>query len=1096
MWSQAIIPCSFVRCFSSVVLILACLTKQTFTQQTDFTCQGTNFVQALGNCPDDGAQEATIGGNVRIFVKKARNVPNSDSAGPAAGVSDPFVRFKNGNFHRDTRAKTNTLSPVWDEEVDLGFMNSGEEIKIELWDQDSGLEFSNDLLASTTMRVPFCSMFMANYTTLAQKCDGVLDCKATDSLWQMPRRRMCVEKGEISFNRGLSCSSSSVCLEVEVRIVPYQMEIEQIKGGRFLSAPSVSAAAATNTPYAEQYNFGLPYVGDDTTVINTNAPQFLDVRGGLTVRMQKAEKSFGKAEKIKFYASVNFPSIIYICRFEEDNDDVGVPKWITKGYSDRRLTIEGIVLASSQEYFGCYSTSVPGTRKNKDGGVESGHLTFYTNTVDGLDTNTANEQAIYQHNYIILAVPDTKRRRQDTVEIVYDSNGFMGWVGAYGIIYMWFTYLIYNFLNKIDFRVDRVSNYLASRVLTGKDCSILAGLLVTNGQTPCNVEYRAHMYHMRNAFYLIFCIPFALLLSWGLVCSATVVPEGLGLAVAFLGISGLFLCYGVSLWSRSHWRMSPMTLVSLCLSILFLLIFLFSFIFADPGVVQYGWSLNFAALGLVFATINCVPLLLLAFKQDRSQAKHLHSVMVKMAEAVYYIKDQIVSKARLQKDLKVNKLLHALLGEMYTVNPSLPTFKFSAVLQELTHPKPKPTAADTSKTPVVEEDDEVLERNRQAQKLYGFSLFTLLIYMIIAGVRTNYPSLAFLNCCTLVLLDVVHLSISHGDTKWTPGFMIVLLIMGRLFIMGSPISLWLLNYSAAYMMYAYFLIQEIISSFLPLLSKRLAGEIAFAGVHASDGPPNPDIAGQPYFILGLLTFCFGAMVIITAFGDASDQLPSPHLSVLGYQGWHISAFGLAALCTTVVMGLFMATVRAYYLDHHKLLRGLAKEAYLLRPNIKLPLVLAMSTELAILISGLLLYAATGAAAVLVGAVYLPIIGVLLGYAYFTWLQNDYDLVVWPRQEKQGLGGTGGAGGDPSDLEVAFNMIEDLFGGPQDPQLQVENVEDLDDEEEGNAPVKRATMKGFKLPALKATGSKIDGEVKMPPLPLKRSVLSRVSSRFF
>jgi hypothetical protein len=51
----------------------------------------------------------------------------------------------------------------------------------------------------------------------------------------------------------------------------------------------------------------------------TLSPLFLSPAGALTFIMRNDEKSFGKANAIKFYAGVNFPATLYICRFEDDN---------------------------------------------------------------------------------------------------------------------------------------------------------------------------------------------------------------------------------------------------------------------------------------------------------------------------------------------------------------------------------------------------------------------------------------------------------------------------------------------------------------------------------------------------------------------------------------------------------------------------------------------------------------------------------------------------------------------------------------------------------------------------------------------------------
>ena len=92
----------------------------------------------------------------------------------------------------------------------------------------------------------------------------------------------------------------------------------------------------------------------------------------------------------------------------------------------------------------------------------------------------------------------------------------------------------------------------------------------------------------------------------------------------------------------------------------------------------------------------------------------------------------------------------------------MPAFAFSAVLYEL--------ASDDADADGNLDEDEVEEGKKiLARQLYGVSLGILLIYFIIAAVRTDFPSLAFLNCLACVLLDVIHLDMSHGDAKWNPG---------------------------------------------------------------------------------------------------------------------------------------------------------------------------------------------------------------------------------------------------------------------------------------------------------------------------------------
>ena len=188
-----------------------------------FTCEGVSYANALSNCPDKGAQAMSIGGNVSFHVKYATNLPNRDSSGPAAGVSDPYVRFTVGNVVKETSHIRNNLNPVWDEHVSLGFLGSATAITVEIWDKDSGLEFSDDIMVRSTIRVPFCSMF--NAPSEEVRCGQPFGCEAQDSSWNMPRRKACNETGSIQFGTRACGLDGSVCLYVTIHIIPFQLRV-------------------------------------------------------------------------------------------------------------------------------------------------------------------------------------------------------------------------------------------------------------------------------------------------------------------------------------------------------------------------------------------------------------------------------------------------------------------------------------------------------------------------------------------------------------------------------------------------------------------------------------------------------------------------------------------------------------------------------------------------------------------------------------------------------------------------------------------------------------------------------------------------------
>jgi hypothetical protein len=406
--------------------------------------------------------------------------------------------------------------------------------------------------------------------------------------------------------------------------------------------------------------------------------------------------------------------------------------------------------------------------------------------------------------------------------------------------------------------------------------------------------------------------------------------------------------------------------------------------------------------------------------------------------------------------LPVNKVLHALLGDAYTLNPNVPLFRFGTILID---------SSSGGKS--------AAEKDKTARKFITVANVILFVYLMIGIARTDYPSLCFLHCCTLLMLDSVHTSISHGDVKWSAGFHIFLLIAGRLFVMTSTSPYWIIHYSLAYLVYSISLIKEIINAFLPALSKQQAGEAAFAG-KGQEAPPNPDVAGSPLFCFGALSFAFVSLLMIVAYGKP-DALPVTEMEVIGAY-WSTYVIGLAAFLAVIVGGLLTATIRAFYLQKHGLLRGFARDGYIFNPQFRVPMLLAVISEIAILSAGILMYGATETSALLTISIFVPPIVVCFGHAHKTWIEHDYELIVWPPVEAK----TDHVDDTPSDLEVAFHMMDNIFG---DDDMEVEEFPETVE----NKPAVEKTLKGFALPSMEASGGMDATNIKMPALPLKSAL---------
>lgn len=1017
------------------------------------------------NCPDLGSQRFSSGGNVTVLVKSVKNLPDRDVLG-SSSTSDPYVEFIVGkDFRYQTDVILDDVSPKWNEMVNLGLLGSATEISVSIYDADIGLEFGDDLLAHAFLRVPFCSTFNASYETI--ECKTPFNCHSSESLWAMPRRQLCHEVGELNMKPSIPCGDpGSICLQLEFFIVPFQMSVEKDLGV-VGTTPLVSAAGDFHAAVAweKEYFFGFPYIGDITKRFDFRTDEFNHLEGGLMLRSLKSDRSTGSLNQILFYVGINFPAYIYICRDSRDND-IGIPSWILKEYSSKNLSTTKLSFFDEDDRFECFYKEAPGTKKNRWGGIKSGYLTFRSNTIEGYD-HGVSDTIHYQNGYFIVAIPRVIVPPYEDLSIQYNASGFVSKLFEHGLVWFFFVFLAAKFLKKIHFRIDRMMTFLVSRVYTGESKNILATLFFPcENQSPSNVEFRSHLCHATNAIWLILAIPHFLLISWGFSCVAVVTPPSLGYGIVFLGSAGLFLWFGFSLWESREWHMSPYALLSQIIAVVLFFCFIICIIFSDPAVYKYHHPISLPALSVLFGCMNAIPLFLLIFQRDKAYKINLSVVVEKLTETIYLIKNDKTSStseksktAKPKKALPINKVLHALLGDSYTLNPNVPLFRFGTILME--------TANSKSST----------EKEKNSKKLTQISLVILFIYLMIAIARTEHPSLAFLHCLALFMLDSIHASISHGDVQWTTGYHIFLLVAGRLLITASAPNLWILNYSVAYMVYAAALIREIINSFLPALTREQAGEIAFAGKFQNDSL-NPDIAGSPLFCLGVLTFSFVTILLIAAFARP-DALPIVLIGVWGAQ-WSSYIFGMAAFLFVVVGGLVTATIRAFYLQKHNLLQGFARDSYTFTPELRLPLLLAIFTEISIICSGILLYGATGTNVLLTIAIFLPPIVVCLGHAGKTWVDNDYDLIVWPPKDPK----ADHIDDAPSDLEVAFHMMDNIFGdNVNEGDMALEDIPETD-----NRPPPEKTLKGFVLPSMETSGTALDtSTIKMPALPLKSAL---------
>lgn len=291
--------------------------------------------------------------------------------------------------------------------------------------------------------------------------------------------------------------------------------------------------------------------------------------------------------------------------------------------------------------------------------------------------------------------------------------------------------------------------------------------------------------------------------------------------------------------------------------------------------------------------------------------------------------------------------------------------------------------------------------------------------------------------------------------------------------MTSDGRTWLLNYSAAYLLYGLFCVNEIVSSRFPMITNTQAGEIAFSGKDISM-KSSLDLGGSPYFCLSFLTYSFIAVILVAIYGDLK-VLPVVQVNMVGTY-WSTPVFGLFAILLVVNIGLIVAAGRASYLKKRGLLKGYEKAGFFWSKNIDIPLFFSVAAEVSVMSSGLIISAVTGSFAILVFGVFIPPISGLFLHAYSVWVKNDYELVKWPPNDV--------VEDEPfetaSELEVAFDMIKNLFGNDEEAHPETKDDNSSVDQSRGVHSV----ASSFKLPGFDVPKGKNDVPLKMPPLPLK------------
>lgn len=228
----------------------------------------------------------------------------------------------------------NSLNPVWEgppgaegEYLYLGMQDSGDDINLEVWDYDTGLEFGNDLIGKSKITIQDCWYDTASWQRISctknpEYYNGRwtnADCFNADSSWAMEYRKVCnattwvnLDSGEVNDNACKNQTGTAACLLLDVTVVPVAVDVAYKAGGEG-SKDDLELVVAED---------GMYMFLDSTTTIDGSYNLFRSNFEDNTLYLKgyNSDKDVGDRGGKNYYSdflslSINLPSIVYICRW-------------------------------------------------------------------------------------------------------------------------------------------------------------------------------------------------------------------------------------------------------------------------------------------------------------------------------------------------------------------------------------------------------------------------------------------------------------------------------------------------------------------------------------------------------------------------------------------------------------------------------------------------------------------------------------------------------------------------------------------------------------------------------------------------------------
>ena len=1020
------------------------------------------------------------GGNLTLYIVGAKNLPNLDML-PLSEVTDPLVRVTINGTTRTSAGVANSLNPTWPGEgfpLSFGWQQSGLEVQIEVFDEDTGLEWEDDLIANVTDYVFACSGQDTKAANVQAQTFIKRTPKCSEAAW-VPL----VPEQPADYCDG----ADAICLHIRMDLLPLDIKINDILMNFDTNAGGSEPAKSRTTAMINNKDvlgvFSRPYF-DDSVRIDNNYPEFKLAKGGVILQTFKNQKAVRNTLRSYMDVTINSECTIYVFRQAEDRFNhlpgkVRPLEWMEEyGFEyipglRLQMNING---PQAKRYGFRKILKIDPTAVNPlkfPYGMDFGGNNNYPSSCRDNEGLTCDSSFPEVH-YIVVTVPISYPG--DFVRDLskeFDRETFFQLLMEYGFANFFYAWLVANFLIKMQFRLDRIECFLLEAMKTpeGKKPNLLQGLFLSftvdgDGPTddPKNTSFRRNLYYATRIVYIIISVPFLILFCFGAVCASRVQPPAVGFALIFVGYPCFIMWIATHKWDILGWRLSKDVLFMFQLSFLMLLVYLVISPIIDPAYLIKGMPVDTFSVTCVTLTINMLPMMAITFLNDAELAKSFKSMAAiasknkKLSRAKDKLKKigTVGLKLRVMKsamtggasDLPVEKepTMAGYLGADYTID---------SVNGAFSHSDPLATGMVSSRR----------KRVKKSQNLYFLAVLVLCIYITIMQTigQKRFADQSFGISLTVMTLDSCFWLRFRGKCNWGPGYTVMLLVLVRASLVVFSGEYWLVGCAGAYFILGIALGVDIVNYRMKLMSKYEIGAIAFFG--RVDKEKNLDLAASPEFVLGILSFEFLILLIASIFLIPEDQMPK--LLILT-QAWPVWVFGLLAFFVVVEYALVITTTRAYNLRNQGLF---VSDLYFFNQALKVPECLAAASYFWLQMLGILMFALTSSQLFLELTLFMPIIIVLGINLLSVWKENDYEFLP-----------------SLTDPERRVEIDPDAESGDEE--------EDKDDLEG-----KSSAFTGFALPPLQKTDDGgndgflggLGGSIKMPSLPMRGGFSANMNS---